>query len=117
MKMKVDPAKASTRFAYFYLRSAEARAYFTGRAHGASSTMKKISKQMVQDILIPLPSLQDQASMVAKLDEIAELTDRLAGIARQKLLAIAHLKQSILQKAFSGELTAPPSQAIKEAAE
>jgi hypothetical protein len=32
-------------------------------------------------------------------------------------LPLADLKQSILQKAFSGELTSPPSQAIKEAAE
>ena len=35
----------------------------------------------------------------------------------QKLQPLAELKQSILQKAFSGELTSPPSQAIREAAE
>jgi hypothetical protein len=30
---------------------------------------------------------------------------------------LGSLKKLILQKAFSGELTSPPSQAIKEAAE
>jgi type I restriction enzyme M protein len=32
-------------------------------------------------------------------------------------LSTMDLKQSILQKVFSGELTSPPSQAIKEAGE
>jgi type I restriction enzyme S subunit len=33
---------------------------------------------------------------------------RLESLYRQKLAALAKLKQSILQKAFSGELTAEP---------
>lgn len=117
MKMKVDPSKVFTRFVYYYLRSREARAYFTGRAHGASSTMKKISKQMVQDILVPLPSLTEQDLTMTRLDKLTEMTDRLSELTQQKLHSIWGLKRSILQKAFSGELTSPPSQAIKEAAE
>jgi hypothetical protein len=33
------------------------------------------------------------------------------------MLALARLKQAILEKAFSGELAEPPSRAISEAAE
>ena len=39
----------------------------------------------------------------------------LEAIYDQKLDDLAELKQSILQKAFSGELTAQPDQALKEA--
>ncbi|MGO9007684.1 MAG: hypothetical protein ACLQIQ_20145 [Beijerinckiaceae bacterium] len=42
---------------------------------------------------------------------------RLEDLYRTRLEFISDFKQSILQKAFSGELTSPPSQAIKEAAE
>jgi type I restriction enzyme S subunit len=35
----------------------------------------------------------------------------------RKLIAISELRQSILQRAFSGELTSLPSEAINEAAE
>ena len=42
---------------------------------------------------------------------------RLEAIYNERLARVSDLKQSILQKAFSGELTSPPSQAIKEAAE
>ncbi len=117
MKMKVDRDKALTRYVYYFLRAAAAREYFMTRAHGASSTMKKISKQMVQEILVPLPSIAEQEFTVAKLDGLADTTHRLVEVAREKLSAIADLQQAVLQRAFSGELTSPPSQAIKEAAE
>jgi type I restriction enzyme S subunit len=48
---------------------------------------------------------------------MAERRSELQDLYRTKLEAISALRQSILQKAFSGELTSPPSQAIKEAAE
>ena len=104
MKMKVDPKQADTRFVYFFLRSAQARAYFTSRAHGASSTMKKISKEMVQNVQVPLPSLPKQMAAVSRLDRINEETKNLEGIYKVRLQRLFELKQSILQKAFEGEL-------------
>jgi hypothetical protein len=35
----------------------------------------------------------------------------------KKLVAISELKQSILQRAFCGALTSPPSEVIRQAAE
>jgi len=104
MKMKVDPKKAITRFVYFFLRSPEARAYFTTRAHGASSTMKKIGKQVVQNILIPLPALEEQGLIVSTLDSLQEETQRLESLYQRKLAALDALKKSLLHRAFSGQL-------------
>jgi len=69
MKMQVDPRKAHTRYLYYYLRSPEARDYLTSRAQGASSTMKKIGKQVVQEIPVPVPSLSEQQRITSILDE------------------------------------------------
>ena len=44
--------------------------------------------------------------MAEKLNELQMETSRLENIANQKLTALAELKQSLLQKAFAGELTA-----------
>ena len=77
MKMRVNPAKALTRFVYFYLRSPDARSYLTSRAQGASSTMKKIGKAVVQNIPIPIPSLAEQKSTAVKLDTLLGETQRL----------------------------------------
>lgn len=115
MKMTVDPTKADTRFIYYFLRSATARKYLTGKAKGASSTMPKITKQVVQETPIPTFNLSEQQAIVKKLDEIATETQRLETIYRQKIAALNELKQSILQKAFTGELTADTPKAAKEA--
>ncbi|MSR55960.1 MAG: hypothetical protein EXS09_22205 [Gemmataceae bacterium] len=104
MKMQVDGKKAHTRFIYFYLRSPEARSYLTSRAQGASSTMKKIGKQVVQNIPIPLPSLTQQKAATEKLDAIREETQRLESLCRRKLAALDELKKSLLHRAFSGTL-------------
>lgn len=114
MKMTVDPTKADTRFIYYFLRSATAREYLTGKAKGASSTMPKITKQVVQETPIPTFNLSEQQAIVKKLDEIATETQRLEAIYRQKIAALYELKKSILQKAFTGELTADTTKTAKE---
>ena len=53
--------------------------------------------------------------MLNSQSDVTDLRERFARTTAQR--DICELKQSILQKAFSGELTSPPSQAIKEAAE
>ncbi|WP_414545991.1 restriction endonuclease subunit S [Nostoc sp. CCY0012] len=114
MKMTVDHTKADTRFIYYFLRSATARKYITGKAKGASSTMPKITKQVVQETPIPTFNLTEQRAIVKKLDKLAIKTQRLETIYRQKIAALNELKQSILQKAFTGELTADTPKTAKQ---
>jgi len=66
--------------------------------------MKKIGKQVVQNVLIPLPSLAKQREATEKLDAIREETQRLARLYEQKLAALEALKKSLLHRAFAGEL-------------
>ena len=55
----------------------------------------------------PVPTqIEDQYKIVLSLRELSEQTKRLEAIYRQKLTALNELKQSILHKAFTGELTA-----------
>ncbi len=56
--------------------------------------------------LIPLPIVDEQRRVVAESKNVREEHQRLESIYQQKLTALAELKQSLLQKAFSGELTA-----------
>ena len=56
---------------------------------------------------LPVPvSIKEQEEMVSCLRKLLQQTQRLETIYLQKLAALAELKQSILQKAFSGELAA-----------
>ena len=65
----------------------------------------------------PVPTrLEDQKRIVESLHQLSAEIQRLEAIYQTKLAALNELKQSILQKAFSGELTAEQAtQTVQEA--
>ncbi len=71
--------------------------------------------QKLKKHTIHLPSLDKQQLIVSKLNTLQSETRYLESIYQKKLTALAELKQSILQKAFTGELTQSPEQELAEA--
>ncbi len=62
----------------------------------------------------PFPDVKTQKIIACQLEELSFETQRLEAIYRQKIAALNELKQSILQKAFTGELTADTPKTAKE---
>lgn len=73
---------------------------------GTGTTFKELSTNSLADVKIPIPLLPEQKQIVVILDEAFEGIDRAIALTEKKLAALKELKQSILQKAFTGELTA-----------
>ena len=105
MKMKVDSAKALTRYIYYFLRSPESRTYLSSRAQGASPTMKKIGKQVVQNIPVPVPPLPEQQRIVGILDEAFEGIATATANAEKNLHNARALFESYFDSAVTGKLT------------
>lgn len=92
--------KAYCRYLYFQLlRSLKE---FKAKSVGAGTKFLKID--MIKNLRIPLPSIDEQLSIVAKLDDLSTETQRLESIYQQKAAALDELKQALLQRAFAGEL-------------
>ena len=68
------------------------------------TTLPIINKTNWSELKIKLPDINAQQKIVAQLDELQEQTKKLEQIYEQKLKDLDELKQSILQKAFNGEL-------------
>lgn len=79
------------------------------------ATRKRISRKNLGKITVPLPPLPEQKRIVAILDLLLAETQRLEAIYQKKYSSLAELKQSILHKAFTGELTAKDKSIRKEA--
>jgi type I restriction enzyme S subunit len=94
------------------LRSAVYRNKLESLSTGA--TMQNLSNQSLSDLIIAMPSLEEQNRITNKIDDLKTETQRLETIYRQKIAALNELKQSILQKAFTGELTADTPKTAKE---
>lgn len=71
---------------------------------GKGTTFKEVSKGIISAVNIQYPSLPEQHKIVEKLDKLQEQTKQLEAIYTKKIKDLDELKQSILQKAFRGEL-------------
>lgn len=75
---------------------------FTGEQ---GATRQAITKAQIETFKISIPKLEIQKDIVNKLDSITTETKKLEAIYQQKINDLEELRKSILQKAFSGELS------------
>ena len=73
---------------------------------GAGGLQINISKKQILTLPIRLPSLASQDRAVLALQGLAKLCRNLGSVGHEKLQSTYTLKQSLLHKAFTGELTA-----------
>ncbi|WML90576.1 restriction endonuclease subunit S [Thiothrix lacustris] len=93
-----------TEFFYYLLSSQVVQNQFSQLAAGA--IVKNISGDLVKKTILPIPPKQKQIEIAQCADSLLEKVQELEGVYRRKLAALAELKQTLLQKAFTGELTA-----------
>jgi type I restriction enzyme S subunit len=97
----------------YFLFHPGARTYLTDRASGA--IMAGLNMGIVRELPVLLPSLEKQALVVEKIDRLQQQTGALSDVYRTKKDALAALKQSILAKAFAGDLIASPDRLVETA--
>ncbi len=71
---------------------------------GNGSSIPQLTVPMLKNKIIKYPSLSDQQNIVARLDKLQEQTKQLEAVYSQKIKNFDELKQSILKRAFRGEL-------------
>ena len=83
--------------------------------HSQGAAIKNVSSvKVLKEIEVPIPDLSKQKEIVSKILDYREQTNQLGSIYQKKLNSLKELKQSLLQKAFSGELTAKPDKLMDE---
>lgn len=89
-------------YIFFNLKSNEFLNYANLKATG--STIKNVSLQAMRNFEIPLPTLSEQNLIVAEIDRRFAIVDKTLNLIDKNIQNAKNLKQSILKKAFSGEL-------------
>ena len=74
-------------------------------SQAAGNAQPNISQAKIRTLGVPCPSLEDQESVVVELDKMTRELERLESLYARKLVALDELKQSLLQRAFSGQLS------------
>ena len=96
----VPSEKLLTKFLFYFLKSN----IDLLNELGTGATFKELAKGALESIVIPLPALSEQKRIVTELDQLSAESQRLGNAYRRKIVRFAELKQSMLHKAFSGEL-------------
>jgi type I restriction enzyme S subunit len=94
--------RCDTRYLVRFLRSDSCKKRLEKIAGGA--VMPNLNNTDLGNLPFYLPPLPEQQRIIAQLDALSTETKRLETIYQQKLNVLAELKQSILHKAFAGEL-------------
>jgi type I restriction enzyme S subunit len=71
----------------------------------SGSAIPQLTVPMIKEYCIPVPSLDTQLAIIEEIDRVGGYIEECKRLYEQKLQSLDELKKSLLQKAFSGELT------------
>jgi type I restriction enzyme S subunit len=100
----------SNKFVYFFTKSAAFHRQAIEQTRTAAQP--KLALNRLEQIKLPVPNLDAQKAMIERFSELQDLAAQLADLALKKLELLAALKQSLLHRAFAGDLTAAMPEAI-----
>jgi type I restriction enzyme, S subunit len=101
---RVDFLEIDKRFINFYLKSLYGRKEIESRATGNQLSMRNISQSAFKDIVVALPPLKEQQEIATQVENIFRGIDRIVEQYQNTRGHLDRLNQSILAKAFRGEL-------------
>lgn len=87
-------------FVYYFLKSSKQEA----EKVASGTTFKEISLRSFSELSFPLPPLKEQHLIVQEIESRLSVADKMEESIAQSLQQAEALRQSILKKAFSGEL-------------
>ena len=99
----VRPSKeVNPHFLAAFFNSAFGKQLVLGKIVGAAQ--KHFNITAAKEVMLHVPPIPEQRTIVAKVDDLREETQRLARLYERKLAALDDLKKSLLHQAFSGAL-------------
>ncbi len=104
IKVVADKMKILNKFLYYILSSFKIRQYFRENATGTAGNMPKINQSVLLNTPIPLPPLAEQQEIVHRVESLFHLADQVEQKYNKAKAYVDQLTQSILAKAFRGEL-------------
>lgn len=96
--------KVNPKYIKIYLDSPISHGFFKGFSHGG--TMDILNLGILKELPITLPPKEEQAEIVRRVEQLFAYADTIEKQVNNALARVNNLTQSILAKAFRGELTA-----------
>ena len=102
--IRVKAEIAIAKYLHLLLASPEVQKWVHGENYGA--TRQALTKNMIEMLVVQLPSIAEQTEIVRRVEALFALADNIEQQSRAAAERVALLTQSVLAKAFRGELSA-----------
>lgn len=103
IRLRLNKTDIAPRFLLHYLSSPSARLYIE-RVAKSTSGVNNVNAQELEAIPFPICSLDDENAIVAAIEFRLSVCDKLEQLVDENLAKTQALRQSILKKAFAGQL-------------
>ena len=101
--IRVKAEIAIAKYLHLLLASPEVQKWVHGENYGA--TRQALTKNMIEMLVVQLPSIAEQTEIVRRVEALFALADNIEQQSRAAAERVALLTQSVLAKAFRGELS------------
>jgi type I restriction enzyme S subunit len=91
----------------YFLRCSRGRDQIESLATGNQPAMKNISQGKIKEIIIPLPPIEEQHEIVRRVEKLFAIANSLEEKYKTAIARVEKIEQSVLAKAFRGELVDP----------
>lgn len=105
IRLRLNPEKISSRFLTFIANEGEGRFYIRNSL-STSAGQNTINQTSIKGLALSLPTLPEQHEIVRRVEQLFAYADTIEKQVNNALTRVNSLTQSILAKAFRGELTA-----------
>ncbi len=99
---RLTPIVVSPQFVLYLLKASPFRRFVEGLNSG--SLIQHMFTSQLAEFTFPLPSMREQTRIVAEVERRLSVVEELESVVWANLQRAARLRQSILQKAFTGKL-------------
>lgn len=103
IRIRISDDRVSPQFLAHVLKSRSARAELV--ASGGGANISSLNQQALAALPVAFPSRADQERILTHIESLMGTATQLAEVCRLKLVSLVELKQALLHKVFSGQLT------------
>lgn len=109
IRIRLYSDKVSPAYLTHFLKSPKVHELLIGSGGGAN--ISNLNQKTLTSLPVAFPALPDQIALCDTIQEMRDQSEQLTGRYIKKLEWLDELKKSLLQEAFSGELTKAPAEA------
>lgn len=102
-EVSFDTSRILPKFAWYFLTSKYAKSYYTSLSTGTSGSMQNISKGQFENILIPLPTIEEQTQLIQALELECGKYDTAIEKANHQIDLLKEYKQSLITEVVTGK--------------